>query len=301
LDTFDWDIVLLTQKEYVAPQAPNEYVQNILTEDQLVSEALTNKGFCVTRKSWDDPNFDWKKTRFALFRATWDYFHRFPEFQDWLNRAKEETQLINSSETLLWNMDKHYLLDLEAAGVSVVPTSIAEAKSNRSLHDFYEQSPYVEAILKPTVSGSARHTYRLRRDNIEEHAELFEQLIQKEAMMLQPFKERILTEGEISLIYFGKTFSHAVRKRAKKGDFRVQDDFGGTLHDHDPDAEELSIAEAALDACPSLPVYARVDLVRNKANEPLVMELELIEPELWFRRNREAARKLTDTIIKTHL
>lgn len=301
MDTFEWDIVLLTQKEYVAPQAPNEYVQNILTEDQLVSEALTKKGFCVTRKSWDDPNFDWKKTRFALFRATWDYFHRFPEFQDWLNRAKEQTQLINSSETLLWNMDKHYLLDLEAAGVSVVPTSIAEARSNSSLQNFYEQSPYAEAILKPTVSGSARHTYRLRRDNIEEHAELFEQLIQKEAMMLQPFQERILTAGEVSLIYFGKTFSHAVRKRAKKGDFRVQDDFGGTLDDHDPDAEELSIAEAALDACPSLPVYARVDLVRNEANEPLVMELELIEPELWFRRNHEAARKLADTIIKTHL
>ncbi len=301
MDTFDWDIVLLTQKEYVAPQAPNEYVQNILTEDQLVSEALTSKGFRVTRKSWDDPNFDWKKTRFALFRATWDYFHRFLEFKVWLNRVKQQTRLLNSSEILLWNIDKHYLLDLAAAGVPVVPTLIAEAKSNGSLLEFYDKSQYAEAILKPAISGSARHTYRLRRDNIEEHAELFEQLIQKEAMMLQPFQERILTEGEVSLIYFGKTFSHAVRKRAKKGDFRVQDDFGGTLHDHDPDAEELSIAEAALDACPSLPIYARVDLVRNETNEPLVMELELIEPELWFRRDNEAASKLADTIFKTLL
>lgn len=297
---FDWDIVLLTQKEYIAPKAPDHYIQNILLEDQLVQSELENHGFRVSRTSWDDPHFDWKSTRFALFRATWDYFHRFPEFSSWLNRVSSETTILNSTALIKWNMDKHYLLDLIEFNIPVVPTQILEPKSNLSLAEFYDRSGFKEAILKPAISGAARHTYRLRRDNIAEYENVFKELIEYEAIMLQPFQERILTEGEVSLIYFGKNYAHAICKKAKPGDFRVQDDFGGTLHEHEPDQQELLVAQAALDACPELPVYARVDLVRNSENEPQIMELELIEPELWFRRNKNAA-KLLASVLQSHL
>lgn len=300
MSDFDWDIVLLTQKEYIAPKAPDVYVQNIILEDQLIQNELENQGWRVHRTSWDDPHINWKRTRFALFRATWDYFHRFPEFSSWLNQVQSETTLLNSADLIKWNMDKHYLLDLIESKVPVVPTQILEPKSNLPLSEFYDRSGFQEAILKPAISGAARHTYRLRRDNIAEHENVFKQLMENEAMMLQPFQERILTEGEVSLIYFGTNYSHAIRKKAKPGDFRVQDDFGGSLHEHEPDQQELIVAQAALEACPELPIYARVDLVRNDKNEPQIMELELIEPELWFRRNNQAA-KLLASVLNTHL
>jgi hypothetical protein len=94
----------------------------------------------------------------------------------------------------------------------------------------------------------------------------------------------------------GGKFSHAVLKMAKPGDFRVQDDFGGSLHDYEPAPEEISLAEYVLALCPEIPVYARVDLIRAEDGRPLLTELELIEPELWFRRNPSSAGILAGLI-----
>jgi glutathione synthase/RimK-type ligase-like ATP-grasp enzyme len=127
---------------------------------------------------------------------------------------------------------------------------------------------------------------------------LFKSLITNESLILQEFQESVLTEGEVSLVMLGGQFSHAVRKRAKPGDFRVQDDFGGTLHPYEPDAEEIRLAGQALQHCQELPLYARVDLIRDRHNKSCVSELELIEPELWFRRNPEAAIRMARLIYQ---
>ena len=97
---------------------------------------------------------------------------------------------------------------------------------------------------------------------------------------------------------FGGKYSHAVLKQAKPGDFRVQDDFGGTLHDYHPKKEEIAIAEACIQACPTPPLYARVDIMWNNDGEPVVGELEMIEPELWFRRDSESASRLATAIAE---
>ncbi|MCB0621412.1 MAG: hypothetical protein KDC43_25940, partial [Saprospiraceae bacterium] len=117
-----YDIVLLTESRYEQPAEIDWYVQNILTEDGLVQRALEERGWRVGRFDWARPDFDWSVTRTALFRTTWDYFHRFAEFSAWLERAGAQTTLINPQALIRWNMDKHYLRDLEQRGVRTIPT-----------------------------------------------------------------------------------------------------------------------------------------------------------------------------------
>lgn len=115
-------------------------------------------------------------------------------------------------------------------------------------------------------------------------------------MLLQEFQRSVLTDGEIAYMIFGGKFSHAILKRAKPGDFRVQDDFGGTVHDHLAGDAEIRFAEAVVAACSSLPVYARVDVILNNQGNPVVSELELVEPELWMRRSENAADLFADAV-----
>jgi len=117
-----YDVVLLTDSRYVDPSMPDQYVRNILQEDQFVREALQKRGVSVTRKDWADPTFDWSSTSSVLFRSTWDYFDRFTEFRAWLKTISPLTKLINNHSLIEWNVDKHYLSDLKNAGIRVIPT-----------------------------------------------------------------------------------------------------------------------------------------------------------------------------------
>ena len=277
------DIVLLTEARYEAPAVPDWYARQVLAEDALVRAALERRGLRVGRADWARPGFDWSCTRAALFRSTWDYFVRLPEFNAWLGHAAGTIRLINATELVRWNLDKHYLLDLEAQGVRVVPTHILEAGSSASLTELLAEAGWQEAVLKPVVSGAARHTYRVSPGNATDLDPVLRQLLAAEAMMLQPFQRAVVEEGELSLAVIGGRCTHAVRKKAKTGDFRVQDDHGGTAHPHTPTAAEVVFAERAVAACTPPPVYARVEVVRDNDGELAVMELELIEPELFFR------------------
>ena len=117
-------------------------------------------------------------------------------------------------------------------------------------------------------------------------------------MLFQEFLNSITAKGEISLIVIGGKFTHAVKKIAKKGDFRVQDDHGGKVEEYNPTIEEISFAENCLKTSPFTPIYARVDIVYDNKNKPSLSELELIEPELWFRNYPEAAKYLAEGILE---
>lgn len=291
-----FDVVVLTDDRYVAPENPNWYVQNILTEDGLVVKALEAKGYKVGRKSWSDPEFDWSSTKAIIFRTTWDYFDRYAEWKAWLESTSKVTQMINPYSLIQWNMDKHYLADLQSKGVNIPETHYVEIGTSTTLTALLAQKGWNECILKPCISGAARHTYRINLQNIYDHEAIFQKLIAKEAMMLQPFQKNVVERGEISLMVMGGEFTHAVLKIAKPGDFRVQDDFGGTVHEYQPSAEEITFAEKAVAACSPQPHYARVDIIRDNHDQLAVIEMEMIEPELWFRLKPEAARVLADAI-----
>lgn len=292
------DITLLTDARYVNPSTIDWYIQNILEEDRLVTEALQKKGLTVTRTNWDNPEYDWTKTRFAVFRATWDYFDRFQEFSRWLSAVNDKTSLINPLSLVRWNMDKHYLRDLKNRGITIPPTLFVEPGEIRSLSEIVKSTGWNDCILKPAVSGAARHTYKLNESNVKDHEMIFRKLIGEESMLIQEFQHQITMKGEVALMLFGGKFSHAVLKKAKAGDFRVQDDFGGTVHKYLPSQQEIEFAEHVVATCKPLPVYARVDVIWDNQNNLSVSELELIEPELWFRKHPLAADIFAKAILK---
>lgn len=155
-----------------------------------------------------------------------------------------------------------------------------------------------EAVVKPCVSGAARHTYRINRANAEELQSVVGPLVAGESFILQPFIGDVLRSGEDSLMVIDGRFTHAVRKVAKAGDFRVQGDHGGTVQDHEPTEEQIELAERAMSICQPAPSYGRVDMVRDNQGRLAVMELELIEPDLWLRNNPSAATALAQAIAK---
>lgn len=296
MNTFD--VVILTDSRYLNPPSPGDYVLNILKEDRIVFDALTEQGLSVSRKDWADPDFDWSSTRSVLFRTTWDYFDRFEEFQTWLNRISKQTALINSFDLIKWNLDKHYLNTLLKAGVAVIPTRYIEVGSGMSLERMLAITGWNEAVIKPTVGGAGRHTYRLNPDTLPIVSRKLSSVLNEESFMLQPFQHSVLDQGEISLVYFGKTFSHAVLKKARPGDFRVQDDFGGTIHKYTPTDDEIAFGLEALKSCPEIPAYSRVDVITDNSGNPAISELELIEPELWFRLKPVSGKLLGEEVIK---
>jgi len=282
-------LYLITESRYVAPRERNTYIDNLLKEDELLMEACLPLGISCLRVDWADEHMDWSAADAILFRTPWDYFHRYQEFSAWLDRVSTLTRVINPKQLIRWNIDKHYLLDLADQGIPIVPSSFIEQGDMRSLHEICAASKWKEFILKPCISGAARHTYHIYSSEIASYEKIYRELITKEAMILQPYLASIKTRGEVSHMLMGGQYTHSIIKRAKGDDFRVQDDFGGTVAPYTADAAERSLAEFAFVASPSMPAYGRVDVMWNDAGALLVSEVEIIEPELWFRVCPDAA------------
>lgn len=295
------DVVILTDNRYVRPKKTDWYIEQVLLEDKILQTALEKKGLTVQKKDWADPNFDWTTTKYAIFRTTWDYFERFDEFFSWLEITKHKTNFINSSKIINWNVDKHYLYELSKKGINIAPTLYIEQGDKITINDLFNKTNWAEAVIKPAISGAARHTYRISSNDCIKYENLFQELISNECMLFQEFLNNIITQGEISLIMIGGVYTHAVKKIAKKNDFRVQDDHGGKVEKYAPKKEEITFAEDCLKASPFKPIYARVDIVYDNKQNPSLSELELIEPELWFRNNIESAELLTKEIINLTL
>ena len=292
-----YDVTILTDKRYLNPEKATPYTDNILLEDGLVRQALEQNGLRVNRMNWDDPDYDWESTKYVLFRSTWDYFDRYHEFKQWLKQIRFKTCLINSYKLIRWNMSKFYLRDLYMNGIPIPPTRFIHRNQDIQLSKIIGETGWSEFILKPAVAGAARHTYRFHADELEKMEPVFQKLLRNEDLLLQEFQFHILERGEIALMLFGNEYSHAVLKKAKPGDFRVQDDHGGTVSNHDADPEAIALAKKAFEACPEIPLYGRVDLMWDNQGQYCVSELEIVEPELWFRFHPEAAGLLAAQIL----
>jgi glutathione synthase/RimK-type ligase-like ATP-grasp enzyme len=292
-----YDVVILTDYRYENPKKINWYTQQVLTEDKILKKSLEKKGLKVCKKNWNTKDFDWAKTKYAIFRSTWDYFDRFNEFFKWLDRTKEKTKFINSSDIILWNIDKHYLNDLQKQGINIAPTIFIEKGNKLKIGDLFKETKWEEAVIKPAISGAARHTYRLNKNNYNKYNDVLNELILEESFLFQEFLNNITTDGEISMMIIGGKYTHAVKKRAKHGDFRVQDDHGGTVETYSASKHEILFAEKCIKLCPNKVVYARVDVIYDNNNKISLSELELIEPELWFRNNEESSDLLAEEIF----
>ena len=292
------DITLLTCRAYYKPDNVTPYIQNILLEQELLKSAFEAQGLKVNITYWDNPTYEWQETKSVLFRTIWDYFERFDEFWEWLEQVKTKTRLINSYELIKWNIDKHYLKDISSWGIETVPTYFADKGCKMKLHEIAKRNQWKDLVIKPAISASAFKTYKILANEIQANEKLFNSLVQERNMLVQPYFETITQLGEASLMVFDGKFTHAILKKAQPGDFRVQDDFGGTVHNYIPTKAEINFAEKVFETCKTKPVYGRVDIVWDNDKNFYLSELEIIEPELWIRNYPKCAERIAEAVDK---
>ncbi|MFI8360944.1 RimK family alpha-L-glutamate ligase [Streptomyces sp. NPDC085612] len=250
----------------------------------LIVEGLLAAGLDARAVAWDAADAQWERYDLAVIRSTWDYAGRLEEFLGWTDAAARVTRLWNPAATVRWNSDKRYLLELAARGVPVVPTRFVEPGAPWAEEDF-EAGRAV--VVKPSVSAGARDTARYEPGQLADAARHVRMLQEQgRTAMVQPYLRRV-EEGERALVFFGGAFSHAIRKGPLLTEPGVVDN-ARVAHPgvapYRPTAAELDTARAALAAVPGPdgPLFARVDLALGAEGEPVVMELELIEPNLFL-------------------
>ncbi|KAA6182057.1 hypothetical protein F2Q65_18530 [Thiohalocapsa marina] len=254
-------------------------------ETHLLVDALAQLGLGADVLPWNSAQ-DWAAYPLVVVRTPWDYFRHLDAFMAWTMRTSALTQLVNPTAVIAWNSHKCYLRELAAGGIATVPTLWFERGAPTPCARLTTQGWDV-VVVKPAVSIGAIGALRSKAADPACCAHL-EHLVAAGDVMVQPFVRSIVEAGEVSLIYFGGVFSHAICKRPAAGDYRVQDMYGGSVHAHTPTAAERSLAEAVLEHAPAATTYARVDLVRHEGR-PVLMELEAIEPELFLGATPDAA------------
>jgi hypothetical protein len=252
-----------------------------VTDDTLAEVPLAELGWAVEHVPWRRPG-GWERFDAVVIRSTWDYHKHPEEFLGVLDAIESSgARLANPLELVRWNARKTYLRDLETRGLPVVPTVWDRSRFGELDAD--------EIVVKPVVSASAFHTYRLRRG--DRWSGEMEAAFAGREVMAQPFLRSIVEEGETSLFYFGGEISHAVLKSPKEEDFRVQEEHGGLIRRVDPPGALAELGHRILESLPLPPLYARVDLARLDSGQVALMELELIEPSLYFRTDPESPRR----------
>ena len=264
--------------------------------DHSLRVAIEARGAKVTAEPWDSITPSHAGRRLVCLRSTWDYQYRVGEFQRWVAAWNDRPgALWNPPATVLWNLDKVYLRDLEDAGIPIPVTHWFDPGHPPDVSAFFTQGGPTVAVVKPRISATALGTSVVKA--LSNLADTTMEPLLATGSMLQAFVPEISTNGELSLIFIDGRFSHAVSKRPADGDFRVQSDFGGSVAPHAVAEDEREFGEKVLAVVRHPWLYARVDMV-IAAQGPLLMELELIEPELFLDMVPNAAVRLAEAIIR---
>lgn len=262
-----------------------EDLTGFVCDDELAVPALEARGWTVEMVPWRR-SADWDRFDLVVIRSTWDYQKDPERFLETLRRITTgRARLENPLPLVEWNLRKSYLQDLAAQGVPVAPTFWATGIDGEILDRCYRRWRTGELVLKPIVGANADDTFRLPREQMEEFLPELREVYRDRVVLIQPFLEAVVAEGEYSLFYFGGRLSHVILKTPKQFDFRVQEEHGGLIRPVPRERVEESLlrhGERAMAALPRRPLYARVDLVRHGGGF-VVMEFELIEPALYFR------------------
>jgi glutathione synthase/RimK-type ligase-like ATP-grasp enzyme len=264
-------------------------------DDRPLFAALDARGVAWDRPVWDDPAVDWSAYDGVLVRTTWDYMERLDAYVAWADRVARVTRLHNPASVVRWNTRKTYLGALEALGVPIAPT--VWLTSPEPLAPILATRGWERGFLKPVVGATARETCRFVAEDLALAQAHADRVLQREALMLQPYLRSVEDDGELSVIVIDGVPSHAVRKIPVPGDYRVQDDFGAKDVRIDLPDDLAALAAQALGAASLLLggeplLYGRVDALRGDDGRLVLNELELVEPSLFLRHAPEAADRL---------
>jgi glutathione synthase/RimK-type ligase-like ATP-grasp enzyme len=284
-----------TQLKHVA-FATSAAWPELTPDDRLAVEPCRARGIRVSPAVWSDPRVAWSDFDAVVVRSTWDYHRRFAEFEQWIGMLERTRCTVwNPCGLIRWNANKRYLADLERRGVPIVPTVWVRGGSDVAVRDVMERRAWDDIVVKPAISATAWGTRRIRRGDPAVIPSASIVLTVDQEVLVQPFVREIDMAGEWSLMFFGGTFSHSVRKRPVAGDFRVQTEFGGSAVSERAPASVIAAAERVVAAVTGPWLYARVDGVET-ADGFLLMELEMLEPLLFLELVANAPARFADAI-----
>lgn len=272
-------------------------MQDFFVYDELLHAPFAELGYEIDTISWHLADYDFSEYEAVIVRSPWDYQQYETRFVECLKRINKQTRLMNSLPLMLWNLNKRYLKDLQIASVPVLPTLWLNGVSFESLDQAFSRFECDELVIKPCVSANADDTFRLTRAQLCEQVEQLAECFQQRQCMVQPFVTSVTERGEVSLFYFAGELSHAILKRPKDGDFRVQEEHGGSLQAITAEPAMLQNAEAALQAMPDDYLYARVDMLWF-ADQWRIIELELIEPSLYFNLDEQSPQRFVNAYLR---
>jgi glutathione synthase/RimK-type ligase-like ATP-grasp enzyme len=271
-------------------------LEDFFVYDDLVKPHLSKLGWQVDDVSWHDQTVNYDDFDLVVVRSTWDYQSHYQAFIDCLKRIQQANcELQNSFELMRWNVSKTYLKSLYQKGVRILPTVWAENYSKDIIEDAFTTLNCDELVVKPVVSANADDTYRVTRSALDALETTLANTFANKAFMIQKFETSITTLGETSLFYFDSAFSHGITKKPAEGDFRVQEEHGGQLFALSPSKEMLAFGQTVIDALPEKSLYARIDIIQT-AEGPALIEVELIEPSLYFNMDEQSAERFAKAI-----
>lgn len=258
--------------------------------DKLLDQPMADCGWQASHISWRKTNVDWSQFDAVIIRSTWDYQQDAKAFMQVLKEIESKTILLNSLKIAQWNINKNYLREVQQKGAKIIPTIWLEEFDFEPVKSYFDYFKTNQIIIKPTISANSDNTFWLKKETFENQKDLLKESLKDRQLMVQPFVPAIIEEGEYSLFYFAGEYSHCILKTPKSGDFRVQEEHGGLLQSITPCQELLTAGNMALQTIPEKVLYARIDLVQHQGSFQL-MEIELIEPSLYFNLDEMAASR----------
>lgn len=269
----------------------------LLPSDQALIPALAKNNIQAKAEVWDNPVVDWTSYDYLIFRNTWDYYEKEQAFNLWLNQIENlGIKTLNSIEIIQQNKHKFYLKQLHEKGVKIIPTLFQEKTNSLDLRAIIPQH-WQKIIIKPAFSAGSYLTKLFEFSDIDKiNAEYSSIAVEKE-LLIQEFKPEITAVGETSFIFFNKQFSHCVNKKPAANDFRIQVQFGGKYTLIQPTMELIQQAKEIVNLFPDNLLYARVDgiIINDQIH---LMEVECIEPDLYFTLAPESLERFVSSILE---
>ncbi|RAW02308.1 ATP-grasp domain-containing protein [Pseudochryseolinea flava] len=268
-------------------------LSNLFETDQTLIPLFADKGFQAQPAIWNDPTIDWRTFEALVIRNTWDYYTQHDQFVAWLHKMRDNhIKLLNPPDVVLWNLHKFYLKTFQQQGVAIIDTLFSSAIAPVMLKEIVARG-WENIVIKPAISAGSYLTKTFQVSDMSENT--LSDIVKDGDWLIQPFIPEIEVQGELSMIFFNDTFSHAVVKVPKAGDFRVQRQYGGHYKLVDPGVSLIDMAEKII-ACVGEPLlYARVDGVVIRGVFHL-MELELIEPDLYFEFGIDIKKRFVNAV-----